>query len=106
MHEVKKCDFNRIVISIYFRKLVPSTDCLSTNSRTEEMTVTPDMPLPNIDVGLISSHIGPAYYNNKIYPVDQVPDRPAQVTPETGFHFLFSTEQTVDLTDSDNLQQK
>jgi hypothetical protein len=96
-----------LLFLFYFRKLVSRTDCLSTNLSTEEMTVTPDIPIPNIDVSPVFNPVEAVYYNNKIsHPIVEAPDRSTLVTPQTGFHFLFSTEQTVDLTDSDNLMKK
>lgn len=67
---------------------------------SEEMTVTPDMPLDNIDDTVNS-------LNQKLFYVlpSLTPSEPAEpfVTPETGFHFLFSSE-TVDLTSKDNIE--
>lgn len=70
------------------------------------MTVTPDMPIPDIEIGLVNP-VEPVYYNSYDPPPVVKPTiRSPLVTPETGFHFLFSTGPTVDLTLLDNQQQK
>jgi len=60
---------------------------LSNNSAVE-MTVTPDISLPISDVRSVNG-------------VDSLsePSQTQTITPQTGFHFLYETEQTIDLTD-------
>ncbi|VVC45415.1 Hypothetical protein CINCED_3A008376 [Cinara cedri] len=69
---------------------------------TEEMTVTPDMPLPlyqedpalhNINIPIITLPQVTQLQNSHM-----LTNGPTLVTPETGFHFLYASEQSVDLT--------
>lgn len=72
---------------------------------SEEMMVTPDMPLL-ANTSPLLNHV-----NNKMYFIGPPPLVPIEtssslVTPETGFHFLFTSEQTVDLTNLEKQEQK
>jgi len=59
----------------------------SLNNSAVEMMVTPDISLP------ISGDVGSV---NRMGDLSE----PSQtITPQTGFHFLYDTEQTIDLTD-------
>lgn len=70
------------------------------NVLSEEMTVTPDMPFESIDDTVNS-------LNQKLFYVlpSLVPSKSTEsfVSPDTGFHFLFSSE-TVDLTSKDTTE--
>lgn len=81
------------------------TENILTYDSAENMTVTPDITLPNDDSVSTLIQPKPVYY---LVP-DVVHDEPTEtslVTPETGFHFLFSSEQTVDLTTTEENQKK
>lgn len=91
---------------IYLRNNAPST-----NISTEEMTVTPDIPVPNSDVGSSSNEVEGTYSgpeNDRTEALQVRPETgPSRVLPDTGFHFLFSTDETVDLTTKeDNTPKK
>jgi len=94
---------------IYLRNNAPSTNIPS----TVEMIVTPDMPISTSDMG------SPLNQEEEYIDVDSEPSEPlpvepeqepqphqdpvpepgpSRVLPDTGFHFLFSTDETVDLT--------
>lgn len=82
-----------------------SKSILSSNDTTEEMMVTPDMPLlPNSSP--ISSRTNDKLYYIVPPPLAPIETNSSLVTPETGFHFLFTSEQTVDLTSFDKLEEK
>lgn len=63
--------------------------------------------MPDTDVNPLTNPVNPVYYDNIVTPpvVSSANGSPI-VTPETGFHFLYKSDQTVDLTRSDDLQQK
>jgi len=79
----------------------------SLNTSTVEMTVTPDISLPTVSANSINGTCNT--YNNispqmpmRHFTIEQSPS--SLITPQTGFHFLFNTDVTVDLTDES--QQK
>jgi len=81
---------------VYLRNNAPSTN------KSEEMTVTPDMPLSTSDVGSSSNQeedmdIDTGNDHTESLQVETRTE-PSRVLPDTGFHFLFSTDETVDLT--------
>jgi len=79
------------------------------------MTVTPDMPIStsNVDSSLNQEE---EYIDVDDEPIEPQPQPqpdpvsepgPSRVLPDTGFHFLFSTDETVDLTTKeDNTPKK
>jgi len=78
------------------------------------MTVTPDMPL-STDEGPSLNQGEDMYFDVDNEPTESLllepetePEtEPARVLPDTGFHFLFSTDETVDLTTKeDNTPKK
>ncbi|XP_060880016.1 GATA zinc finger domain-containing protein 8-like isoform X2 [Metopolophium dirhodum] len=82
----------------------------STNISSEEMTVTPDMPLSTSDEGSLLNQGEDMYFDVDNEPTESLlvePEtEPSRVLPDTGFHFLFSTDETVDLTTKDNTPKK
>ncbi|KAL4148844.1 hypothetical protein QTP88_002989 [Uroleucon formosanum] len=96
----------------------------STNISTEEMTVTPDMPLSTSGEGSLLNRGEDVYFGVDNEPTESLvvepeteplvvepetepslvePEtEPSRVLPDTGFHFLFSTDETVDLTTKDD----
>lgn len=96
----KLCKFNHFHFNIRRFVNVPSVITQPSNTSSEFVTVTPDIALPTMD---------PVETINQLNQSKTFYAMPSQhpslltgsslVTPETGFHFLFTSEQTVDLTD-------
>ncbi|VVC45414.1 Hypothetical protein CINCED_3A008376 [Cinara cedri] len=101
-------DNNNSIVSRKVTNDQPSTsisdidNLMVTPILTEEMTVTPDMPLPlyqedpalhNINIPIITLPQVTQLQNSHM-----LTNGPTLVTPETGFHFLYASEQSVDLT--------
>ncbi|XP_015377203.1 PREDICTED: hybrid signal transduction histidine kinase G-like isoform X2 [Diuraphis noxia] len=101
---------------VYLRNNAPSTNI----PPAVEMTVTPDMPMSTSDmdsplnqevecIDLDSEPTESLLVEPEPQPQpDPVPEPgPSRVLPDTGFHFLFSTDETVDLTTKeDNTPKK
>lgn len=69
----------------------------SSNVLSEEMTITPDIILPCNDEAVESD-------NNQSQNSNVVISGSSLITPETGFHFLYSSEQIIDLTNEPELK--
>lgn len=93
----------------YPSKKCPSRITTLPSVPTEEMMVTPDMShLSNI--GTSPNQPNDEFYYNSLQPIQQplgpIEMNSSLVTPETGFHFLFTSDQTVDLTCTDKSEEK
>jgi len=91
---------------------IPSTSSIhSSTISTEEMTVTPDMPISTSDAGSSLNLAEEEYFEVQPHVPTQTSlitpiAGPSGVTPQTGFHFLFSSEDTVDLTNKEDTTPK
>ncbi|XP_050436001.1 uncharacterized protein LOC126842852 [Adelges cooleyi] len=73
-------------------------------NNSEQMIITPDIPaLPSTESTSFDSNSDHCY---AVSDVDTNKSVGSSVTPETGFHFLFSSDQTVDLTSIDTSPKK
>ncbi|XP_027842696.2 bromodomain-containing protein DDB_G0270170-like isoform X1 [Aphis gossypii] len=76
---------------------VQSTNTVhSLNIPCEEMTITPDLGFSTSNLG--SSLNGEEEYFEALPQINNVSTVPSRVLPDTGFHFLFKPNETVDLT--------
>lgn len=82
---------------------LPPVTSQSSDTSSEFVTVTPDITLPTMNPVETINQLNQT--NNLYYVIPsqhcarEEPTESSLVTPETGFHFLFTSEQTVDLTD-------
>lgn len=104
MYIFTKCKFNHFYFN--FRRLVlfdqnvppQRVTTQSSDTSSEFVTVTPDITLPSIDSVETINPKNLYYVLPSQHCVREEPTESSLVTPETGFHFLFTSEQTVDLT--------
>lgn len=124
INKINLLNLKRIFL-LKFRKIVlMNNNSPSTNISTEEMTVTPDMPLSTSGEGSLLNRGEDVYFGVDNEPTESLvvepeteplvvepetepslvePEtEPSRVLPDTGFHFLFSTDETVDLTTKDD----
>jgi len=118
--KINKFNLKRIFLLNFRKVLFLHNSTPSTNISSEEMTVTPDMPLSTSDEGSLLNQGEDMYFDVDNEPTESLlvepetepllvePETdPSRVLPDTGFHFLFSTDETVDLTTKeDNTPKK